>query len=707
MSIMGRAPRIRWLALLATCSLLAIGSPLAATAGEPRREPTPASIPPEVDPALAEARKAVRLRDFEKAVRLWREAARRGDAHAQYRLGVAYRTARGVEQDPVAAARWFTKAAANGDLDARFALAKLFESGLGVEQDRQRAIEHLVHAARRGHKRSTAALERMQKTQSIAYSTADPRIAAHDRDPREALAQAIRLGDPGAAREALARGAPINGAPGDERHARPLILAIELSRPKLVKLLFEHGADPDRRSRIGEPALIVAIRQQGTDLARLLLRAGASPHAVSTANATALMEAARLGKSRVVGDLLSAGADARAMLPDGTSAADVARRFGFDTLAARLHRAGAPNLDDREDAGRLALLSSVAGDGDANTGSTLAAHLEAARRGDVELLREMKSGGMALDARSPDGDHALHLAADGGHGEALSVLLEVGMGVDVRGREDATPLMRAMASVQNGSVDVLERLLRAGADPHLRDRKGAPVIDYAATGGTQRKLALLRSAGGSWTDRDASPTLARATAGGPLSAVEALIEAVSDPANRVPALCNALAVERTEALDPLLRAGVSLDSSCGDGRGPLMVAVLSGRLDHVDRLLDAGADPLLANESGDNALISAASRGEAEITERLIAAGADVDWRGAHRMTALMGAASNGHVDVARILLAADADRRMRGETDQTAADLAQAAGHPEIATLIEGSGPAWRRWLGSSGSPRDPSAPR
>ena len=68
-------------------------------------------VPSEEDPTLAEAKRAVRLRDFEKAVGLWRKAARRGSPRAQYRLGVSYRSGRGVEQDNVKAAFWFSKAA--------------------------------------------------------------------------------------------------------------------------------------------------------------------------------------------------------------------------------------------------------------------------------------------------------------------------------------------------------------------------------------------------------------------------------------------------------------------------------------------------------------------------------------------------------------------------------------------------------------------
>src|SRR5216684_6916578 len=52
--------------------------------------------------------------DYAAALRLWRPPADRGDAAAQYNLGVMYLNGQGVPQDYAAAATWYLKAADQG-----------------------------------------------------------------------------------------------------------------------------------------------------------------------------------------------------------------------------------------------------------------------------------------------------------------------------------------------------------------------------------------------------------------------------------------------------------------------------------------------------------------------------------------------------------------------------------------------------------------
>jgi ankyrin repeat protein len=391
-------------------------------------------IPAVEDPVLDEARNAVRLRDFEGAVRIWRSAAKRGNPRACYRLGVAYRSGRGVEQDNAKAAYWFEKAATDGDADAQYALGKLFEKGLGVESDRGRAMKLIGEAARAGHREARIAMKRIHGSGSSAFATADGRITANRGDPRNALNQAIRIGDLEAAREALSRGAPINGAPGDMKHWRPLILAIDREHPEIVRLLFQHHADPNLESRLGEPALTLAIRSKNRRNVRLLLSAGANPDARSSSGYTPLMEAARPGLSRIVEDLLAAGAHPKATLDDGTSAADVARRFQFEKLTRRLRRAGAGTRDAASESNRLAALESASQQTSSRSKTTLPPVIEAARRGDDKLLVEFIAADTDLAMLVADGVSALHGAADGGLVEVVRILLGAGVDPDLRGK---------------------------------------------------------------------------------------------------------------------------------------------------------------------------------------------------------------------------------------------------------------------------------
>ncbi|MEZ4282813.1 MAG: ankyrin repeat domain-containing protein [Myxococcota bacterium] len=673
------------------------------SAAEPKTGPAApveaTAVPAEQDPELAEARQAVRMRQFARAVQIWEAAAKRGNMNAAYQLGVAYRSGRGVAKDLAKAAAWFERAAAAGDPDAQYALGILCESGHGVERDRDRALDLLARAARSGHPRAAEALERMRASGSIAYATAHPRVALHRLDPRAALLRAIRLGDVGAAREALARGAPVDGARGDEKNPRPLLLAIESGHPELVRLLLEHKADPKIASPLGEPALILAVRSGDRRLVQPLLAAGAPPDARSRSGYTALMEAARAGSSAIVDLLVAAGADPRTTAPDGSSAADVARRFGSPSLAQKLARSGAPTAGASSGSGRAVPAS--ASRRSAAAGTPLPPIVEAARRGDAELLGKLLGRGADPATRDAEGDAALHRAADEGHVEAVRVLLGAGADPDARGHDQTTPLMRAMASEAKASDAVIDVLLGAGADPHARDASGATAFHHGARGATESKLARLKAAGATWTDHDARDTLVRAVGLGSGAAIRALLAVVPGSDGRIAAVCAASAGAQAEPLQILVDARVPLDGSCGDGRSPLLLAVQAGRADRVAALLAAGASPDFAEPGSDSALIGAASRGHTEIVERLIAAGAAVDRRGSHRATALMGAAANGHAEVVRVLLAAGADPRMRSETDRTAVELARGAGHEEVAGLIESKRGSWAGWLGRSSPPR------
>jgi len=53
--------------------------------------------------------------------------AEKGDAIAQYNLGVMYDEGKGVEKDEKEAVKWYRKAAEQGDDDAKAALKKLLE----------------------------------------------------------------------------------------------------------------------------------------------------------------------------------------------------------------------------------------------------------------------------------------------------------------------------------------------------------------------------------------------------------------------------------------------------------------------------------------------------------------------------------------------------------------------------------------------------
>ena len=87
--------------------------------------------------------------DFMGALAVWKPLAMKGDAGAQFNVGVMYNDGRGVEQDRKVALKWWSKAADNGDGQAQHNLAQAYANGLGVEKNYEKAVALLKTAAKK------------------------------------------------------------------------------------------------------------------------------------------------------------------------------------------------------------------------------------------------------------------------------------------------------------------------------------------------------------------------------------------------------------------------------------------------------------------------------------------------------------------------------------------------------------------------------
>jgi TPR repeat protein len=110
--------------------------------------------------------------DYATALREWRPLAEKGDALAQYNLGLLYRKGRGVTQDDVQARKWYDKAAVQGHAKAQYNLGTLYFNGEGVPKDYQQALRWFRLAADQG--------EAIAQTK-IAIMYEDAQGVPHDR----------------------------------------------------------------------------------------------------------------------------------------------------------------------------------------------------------------------------------------------------------------------------------------------------------------------------------------------------------------------------------------------------------------------------------------------------------------------------------------------------------------------------------------------
>jgi TPR repeat protein len=89
---------------------------------------------------------------------VYRVAAERGDAQAQFKLGSAYYHGKGSPHDLAEAARWYRKAAVQGYSKAQHNLAFLYSQGQGVPQSYTEAIRWSRAAAEQGDAKAQCAL---------------------------------------------------------------------------------------------------------------------------------------------------------------------------------------------------------------------------------------------------------------------------------------------------------------------------------------------------------------------------------------------------------------------------------------------------------------------------------------------------------------------------------------------------------------------
>ncbi|MGN1139251.1 MAG: tetratricopeptide repeat protein [Ruminococcus sp.] len=89
--------------------------------------------------------------DDQEAIKWFRKAAEQGHAKAQYNLGKKYYSGFGVQLNNQEAVKWFRKAAEQGYAYAQYALGAMYHNGEVVQMDNQEAAKWFKKAAEQGH----------------------------------------------------------------------------------------------------------------------------------------------------------------------------------------------------------------------------------------------------------------------------------------------------------------------------------------------------------------------------------------------------------------------------------------------------------------------------------------------------------------------------------------------------------------------------
>jgi len=250
------------------------------------------------------------------------------------------------------------------------------------------------------------------------------------------------VGDADAVRRLLDLGLAVDAV--DSQGCTALLRAAGGGHRGLVDLLLARGADPQLAAHSGATPMSAAVSMRHGDIVDRLIVAGASLEQRLPGESTVLMVACALGLPDLAARLLAAGADVHAADAQGRTALHCAAVFGFTA---------------RERARLVALLDTLLLAG---------AEADLAAAGTTPLL-------LLLGARAEPGTAADEEVLIAGMG----LLLDHDASLDAKDSRGFGPLH---LGALHGLLQVVQTLLRAGADPDQRDTLNR----------TPREIAVMR-----------------------------------------------------------------------------------------------------------------------------------------------------------------------------------------------------------------------
>lgn len=264
---------------------------------------------------------------------------------------------------------------------------------------------------------------------------------------------------------------------------------------------------------------------------------------------------------------------------------------------------------------------------------------EAARDGNIAVVRKLVGQGVDVNAPENLGTPALHWAAYRADIEMGRVLIDAGADVSATNRYDEVPAYFAAA---NGDAAFIGMLLEAGADPDWVDPTGETLLMTASRSGDAASARILIDAGAKVDIREENfdqTALMIAVREGHPEVVQVLLNDGADPnvltrvgpeprwvlPNSQPGFSFGIGIVRGGSPPRGRRAPIP------GGLSPLHYAAREGGLESARLLLDAGAEIDQRNPDDITPLIMAIGNGHAEVAKFLVEMGADVnasDWYG-------------------------------------------------------------------------------
>ena len=257
--------------------------------------------------------------------------------------------------------------------------------------------------------------------------------------------------------------------------------------------------------------------------------------------------------------------------------------------------------------------------------------------------------------------------------------------VDFRDAIGGTPLCAAY----KGKVQVVKSLIERGADPSLMDNRGWNSLHVAANGGDADIIDLIHTQVPNIESKtgDGCTPLMIAAFNSKLHAVKWFLEKGATVTREDNSGANALhfAAEGgdTDIIDLIHTHLLNIESKTSQGRTPLMMAALGGKLQAVKWFLEKGATVNCDDNRGWNTLHFAAEGGDTDIIDLIHTHLPNVDSKTNEGYTPLMVAAFNGKLPVVKWFLEKGATVTLKDKAGWNMLHFAAQGGDTYILDLI------------------------
>ena len=322
---------------------------------------------------------------------------------------------------------------------------------------RPRAVDSSAHrrvadpAARMKDRQALQGVE-VQLLDLIAVSSTAEQWAELLKGP---LGHAAREGNGGLALKLVRAGAQA----GDALHE-----AVRGGHGEVVNALLENGASVNAiGTECGKTPLLVAAEEGRSDMVQLLMLKGADTNAVDDHSWTPLYAAVQYGHVAAALNLMAGGADVNARCyPFRVSVIELAVETGhMGILRAAIEHGADVNAVDSQ---RCTTLHS------------------AAFQDKTEAINVLVEAGANLEARDDSGDTPVHHACVQLNLGALSALVNHGAHVNAQNDDLQTSLSISAQAAGEGAAELVDLLLRSGADETILDNEGKSASDVVADG---------------------------------------------------------------------------------------------------------------------------------------------------------------------------------------------------------------------------------